>query len=725
MIRAGRSRDGQPTAPSPEEDAGPLGEQPSAAPGTETGATSPADEDTEPGRGAGGKPATGFGHRINGAVRRAYGRPWVGQLTLILLYEAAGIGVTWPRFTYLADGKLPATPDAASYVWYFWWLTHQLLHPGNPFFTTYMAAPVGIQLGFSTTMPLAGWLTAPITVVYGPAVSYTLLTIITPGLLCYAMYRAARLWLRAPGAIVAGAFFGLSSMLMWQNWYHLNISMGSIFLPVTLEAAVRLRRTAGKGPAIALGAALGASLLVNQETTVVAVVLAAVVLIPWLVATSITDRATLRRALVPLGIGAVVGLVVASPQLIGMIQQIAAGGASPPPGQLADYATQFGVPLPTLFAPSPRLAYFGLVRLTSAYGFNNQAQTAEAVPTFGVVLSGLAVLGVIVGGWRKRQTWRFLALWLIPAVFSLGTSLTFGSSCNPSQARPGVMWGRYCHQYLPLLGHLHGVFVTPATGGHPFWTPVVVSNLMPYTWLVRIPWLAGLREADRFAIAGLMGVSILAGMTVDWLARRRATMPLIAVVVAFGAIEAGWSGGGPTMPTTLPAVDRLLSHDHSNSIVVDVPFGLRGGVGGTGAPTAPNALLLATHDGHPRAYSYTSWVPQTTSRAISAHAFYRYLMAVETGGSVSAAQIRQARADLRTMNVGWVVEWRNVWRLRHPIERYGHVNAYLNAVGFRYVEKVCLVPAPSVALCPSTKQQPSQEVWLYRYARARTAGQAG
>ena len=32
------------------------------------------------------------------------------------------------------------------------------------------------------------------------------------------------------------------------------------------------------------------------------------------------------------------------------------------------------------------------------------------------------------------------------------------------------------------------------------------------------------------------------------------------------------------MPTTLPALDRPIIADHSGSIVLDVPFGLRGGI---------------------------------------------------------------------------------------------------------------------------------------------------
>ena len=72
------------------------------------------------------------------------------------------------------------------------------------------------------------------------------------------------------GAIAAGAFFGLSSMLAWQDWYHLNIAAGTLFLPMTLEAVVRLRRRPGLRQGVILGVVLGASVLVNQESAVMA-----------------------------------------------------------------------------------------------------------------------------------------------------------------------------------------------------------------------------------------------------------------------------------------------------------------------------------------------------------------------------------------------------------------------------------------------------------------------
>jgi hypothetical protein len=205
------------------------------------------------------------------------------QLGLFTGYLAAGIAVTWPRVTYLA-GALPSTRDAAAYVWGFWWVARQVTHLGDPWATSFLAAPVGTQLAYHTLMPLPGLLMTPVTLIFGPSASYNLLSIACPGLLCYAMYRAARLWLPTGfGAIAAGAFFGLSSNLAWRSWYQVNLALGALLLPLTLAAAVRLRRTPGRRQAAILGVVLGAALLTDQESSVLAAILAGLILIPWLV----------------------------------------------------------------------------------------------------------------------------------------------------------------------------------------------------------------------------------------------------------------------------------------------------------------------------------------------------------------------------------------------------------------------------------------------------------
>jgi hypothetical protein len=664
---------------------------------------------------------------VGRSFRRAAAPVWVRHVALLLIYIGAGIAATWPRFTYLIAGKLPKTTDVAAFVWGMWWVAHQVVHLGNPFFTRYMAAPVGVQLGFSTLMPLGGIVMTPVTLLWGPSASFTALSLIVPGLLCYTMFRAARLWLNVPGAIAAGAFFGLSSMMLWQNWYHINIAAGLIFLPVIIEAAIRLRRTQKLAPAIWLGAALGAAVMTSQEGAAIALLITIVILVPWMLGKLFGDRASLRRVLLPMGIGAVVALVLASPQLIAMAQQIASGGAKVPLGTLARNYTQFGVPLQTLFSPSPRLSYYGLGNLGSGYAYGaakafnlTSPQPMEGLPTFGIVASGLALLGVVVG-FRKRTTWWFLLLWAGCALLALGTSVVIGSSCVVDQIQPGKLYGKSCHQYLPLLSHIHWTFIS--SGGVSGWQKVLVSNLMPYTWLVRIPGLAGLREADRFTLVGMIGVALLAGLVVEWLSKRRRwlAMPLIAVVIGLGVLESGWAGGadGPpftpteTMPTTMPAFDAPLIADHSNSVVLDVPFGLRGGLSLIGSSLSERSLVLATEDQHPRAVSYTAWVPRPTIQAIEAHPFYLYLMKFQSSRTFpTRPELAAAAADLKTLNIGWVIEWANLWRVHHPLLRLSKLETYLRELGFRRYGLTCLVPSKPGTICG---HHPLEKVRLLQY----------
>jgi hypothetical protein len=558
------------------------------------------------------------------------------HLALLGCYVVAGVAVSLPRASYLA-GRLPATVDQSSYVWSFWWVAHQIAHLGNPWFTPQMGAPVGMQLGFDTLMPLLGAIMAPVTLVFGPSATYNLLAIVLPGLLCYAAYRAAWLWLPSRlGAIAAGAFYGLATMLVWQDWYHINIAAGAVLLPVAVEAAVRLKRRPRVRQAVVVGFVAGASVMVNQESAVMVVLAATVVLASWL----IRDRRLADAALAALA--AAVAVVVASPQIVAMAVQLRGGGAVVGAQELARWDVSFGVPLSTLFAPSPRLADFGLSGLASLFHYPHPR---EGAPTFGVVLTALALLGLIASR-RRRSAWLLALAWLGAAALALGPVLAVGQ-----------------RSYVPLAMHWHGVRV---------------SALMPYTWFIRIPALDAFREADRLALLGLLPAALLAGSAVDWLWQR--SRPLAVIALALAVLEAGYSGYPRigAVPTSIPRLDGPIAADHSGSIVVDIWFGLRGGVALYGREVSPDALVLATADGHPRAASVTSWVSASSVDAIRAHPFYSCLVNVEWGKPCGQAQLRAARQDASRMGVGWAIVWK-----RTPL-----VYGYLRRAGFSYDYRV-------------------------------------
>jgi hypothetical protein len=604
--------------------AGPLDTEATAGPDRSSAltVTGPAVPDATPATAAvGGEPK-----------RRTLPR-WAPEVIVLVALLAGGVAVTWPRATYLT-GKLPLDADQSQYVWNFWWVARQLTHLGNPWFTNYLAAPVGVRLGYDTLTPLLGIVMTPVTELFGPAASYNFVTIVTPGLAAYAMYRAARLWLPSrTGAIAAGAFYGYSSMLTSQVWLHLHTAFGCIFLPLTLEAAVRLRRRPGTARGIVLGVAVGCALLIDQELGVLAIVVAVLALLPWLV------RHLDRRAFWASVVAAVSAVVVASPQLYELKR---AGGKGGPSTDLYGSYVRYAARLPDLFAPSPHLASYGLTGLASIYGSHMSAarrasHANEMAATFGVVLTVTAVLG-LVAAWRRRGAGRLALLWLGSIILALGPTLWINGT-----------------DHVPLATMWHGIRV---------------SRLMPYTWLIRLPVLSSFREADRLALIGLVGAALLAGAAVDWL--RWNGRPVIIAVAVLGALEAGWSGiqGDRTVPATLPAVDGPIAADHSGSVVVDVPFVISGPVKYGAQAGAPQyALNLAAEDGHPRAMAYTSGVPQRTIAGIKAHPFYSGLADAENRIPVTPEQLAAARQDLRTLHIGWVVIWGPRWTPSFPLGR--------------------------------------------------------
>ena len=508
------------------------------------------------------------------ALRVFTTHPVAGHLTLLLCYLAAGVAVTWPRASYIT-GRLPSMRDSAAYVWGFWWMARRVSHLANPWVTDHMAAPAGVLLGYHTLMPLPGLLLTPVTLIFGPSASYNLLVIVVPGLLCYAMYRAARLWLPSQtGAIAAGAFFGLSAMLAQEDWYHVNIAVGALFLPLALEASVRLRRSPGWRQALVLGVVVGAAVLTDPESAVLTGILTGLVLVPWLL-----WRPAVAR-LWPVALGAVIAAIVAGPQLAAMIHEQARGGLHINPDLLGVTDKLYGVGLPGMFAPTPRVADFGLTSFAQPF---LHSRDNEGLPMFGVTLTALALFGLVVA-WRQRRAWQLALLWLGCAALALGMSLWVGN-----------------RQFIPWSQVWQGVHVSP---------------FLPFTWFVRLPGLSAFREADRMAILGLVPAALLAGAAVNWM--RYHARPLIAVVVALGILELGYSGNPKigVMPTSYSRLDAPIAANHSRSMVVDVPYGMRGGIPEYGGRFAAQALVMATADGHPRAVAYVSRIPQATLNAI-------------------------------------------------------------------------------------------------------------
>jgi hypothetical protein len=333
--------------------------------------------------------------------------------------------------------------------------------------------------------------------------------------------------------------------------------------------------------------------------------------------------------------------VVASPQIAVMARQLLTGNATIPMNILARNYDGSGASVVQLFAPSPRLASYGLGPLASPY---YAGRPSLVVVGYGTILSALAVTG-LVAAWRRPAARLLGLLWLACSLLALGS----------------LPW-LLDRGYAPLGQVWHGV---------------VMSRLMPYTWFVRIPGLANFREADRLAILGLVPAALLAGAGAVWLRGR--CKPVLVVALALGLLEAGWSGNPAghlvihSMPTALPALDGPIAADHSHSIVVDVPFGIRGGLPVIGAAFAPETQVLATADGHPLADAWISRIPHDTLADVARQPFYAALLNAQGSRQTSSpALLHAAWENARALGVGWVV----VWRSSPAIARVLHITGF-------------------------------------------------
>jgi len=186
--------------------------------------------------------------------------------------------------------------------------------------------------------------------------------------------------------------------------------------------------------------------LTDQESAVLASIIAGLVLVPWVARhpSSARLRATLLAALT--------GLVVASPQLIVMLQQAsAARSPASRAGLLEVNYVLSGPSLQELFSPSPRVADYGLAAVGSYY---HHGPYSIVIAAFGIVLTALALFGIVVS-WRRRHARSLALLWLACLLLSLGSVVWVGS-----------------RHYVPLAGWWHGVRL---------------SLIMPFTWFTRFP----------------------------------------------------------------------------------------------------------------------------------------------------------------------------------------------------------------------------------------------
>jgi hypothetical protein len=132
--------------------------------------------------------------------------------------------------------------DQAFFEWVLGYGMYLLGHGGDPFFTYFMNAPLGVNLAANTSITVYSVLFAPLTKLAGPQVSFvTILTLNLAGS-AFAWYLFLLRWLvkRRVAAAVAGLFCGFAPGFISHANGHLNFTSGWI-APVVLWWVLKLR----------------------------------------------------------------------------------------------------------------------------------------------------------------------------------------------------------------------------------------------------------------------------------------------------------------------------------------------------------------------------------------------------------------------------------------------------------------------------------------------------
>ena len=203
-------------------------------------------------------------------------------------------------------------------MWSMAWWPYALLHGLNPLVTHSLFVPDRIDLAATspTLCPLAGILGLPITIAFGPIVSYNVLMLASPALAAFFAFLLCRY---ITGNFVASLFggyvFGFSPYFLGHLEGHLQLVL--IFpIPAMVHLVLRLidQRISQRRFIVFMALLLAALFLTVSEITLTFVALGAVALaVAFVLAPS--ERQDIVGTIKPILIAGVIALVIVSPMI--------------------------------------------------------------------------------------------------------------------------------------------------------------------------------------------------------------------------------------------------------------------------------------------------------------------------------------------------------------------------------------------------------------------------
>jgi hypothetical protein len=231
------------------------------------------------------------GLSLNGLLDRLHaGRIQLRMLLAFLGLAVLLLGSTWlsPTTRILGGG----VGDPGIFTWSLRWTPFAIGRQISPLFSDYLNHPDGVNLMWNTWVPLPGLLLSPLTLLFGPVLTFNVLVTLAYGLSAWSAYLAIHRYVPSHGAAACGGLvYGFSPAMVGHS-HHPNLIL-ILLLPwlfVLLDEILDRQR----GSPVWLGAGLGgvaAAQLLTGAEVFAGMVLLGLVLLVLLVA---ANRQSLR-----------------------------------------------------------------------------------------------------------------------------------------------------------------------------------------------------------------------------------------------------------------------------------------------------------------------------------------------------------------------------------------------------------------------------------------------
>src|SRR6185437_4833125 len=426
---------------------------------------------------------------------------WRGGAAAFLIY----LGLAMLFFGRTLAGGLSSFyvgngPDPPQSIWFLAWWTHALAARINPLFTHAVWAPAGVNLAWTTNIPLAALLMLPVTHALGAVAAYNILSLLCPAVVGWGAFLLCRHIVRefAP-ALLGGFVFGFSPYLVCKLLGDIDLALVPM-LPLAVYLTLRAldgtlcRRTS----IVLLALAIGGQFLIFIETFATMTMSAAIAIAIALLVTEGSERSRIRALIAPIALSYALAMLLLAPYLYYLFAFGFPHGAI--------WSTDTGsIDLLNFLVPVPTNALGGLdtMRAVSVH-FRAGIYDTDAY-------LGLTLLVAIVMAWRR---WREPAVRLL-ILFSAAIGVLAMGSWMQVGGRFIVPMPWMIVSGLPLIAK-----AVPARLTVYMFLAIAILCAM---WMATRPIGASDRVALRWFAGALIALSLLPSLDASFWATRLAT----------------------------------------------------------------------------------------------------------------------------------------------------------------------------------------------------------